>query len=217
VDYESLDGAGAMMGSGGLVVLDEDDCLVEVARYFMSFTQAESCGACTFCRVGTKRMLEILERLCSGGARRGDVERLEELATWVSRGSRCGLGRTAPNPVTAVLTHFRDEVEAHLVGCCPAGRCSELIDYVIGDECIGCTICAQRCCAGAIAPLPYEVHRIDPELCTRCGGCRELCPVDAVQVVSPRGTAALVHGGRAAAPKVAGRAAGDSGELVAGR
>ncbi|MCP4901660.1 MAG: proton-conducting membrane transporter, partial [bacterium] len=183
VDYEALGAAGAMMGSGGMVVLDDSDCMVDIARYFMAFTQTESCGKCTFCRVGTKRMLEILESLCRGTGRAGDLERLEELAGSVTNGSLCGLGRTAPNPVLSTLQHFRDEYEAHLEGRCPAGRCRELITYSIDDNCYGCTRCAQRCASGAIDARPHEQHVIEVEVCTRCDSCRQVCPIDAVRVV----------------------------------
>jgi NADH-quinone oxidoreductase subunit F len=172
-----------MMGSGGLVVLDETDCMVEVARYFMAFTQGESCGKCTCCRVGTHRMLELLTRLCAGEGRPGDLERLEELGRIVRDGSLCGLGRSAPNPVLSTLRYFRSEYEAHLEGRCPAGRCKALIAYTITDECIGCTRCAQSCPAQAIAPRPYEQHRIDAARCIRCGTCRQVCPSEAVRVV----------------------------------
>ena len=170
------------MGSGGLVVLDDSDCMVELARYFIAFTAAESCGRCTFCRIGTTRMLEVLERLCHGKGRAGDVERLEHLGQWVAAGSLCGLGRTAPNPVLSTLAHFREEYVAHVEGRCPAGSCRDLARYSIGAACIGCTKCSQVCAAGAIAPLPYERHAIDPRLCRRCGVCRTACPAGAVEV-----------------------------------
>jgi len=181
VDYEALTAAGAMMGSGGLVVLDETDCMVEIARYFLEFTQRESCGRCTFCRVGTRVMLDILTRLTEGQADAADVARLEELAEQVRAGSLCGLGRTAPNPVLSTLRYFHDEYEAHLAGRCPAKQCRALITYTITEDCIGCTRCAQRCPADAIAPRPHERHEIDPDACIRCGTCAEVCPVDAVR------------------------------------
>ncbi len=184
VDYEALTAAGAIMGSGGLVVLDDADCMVEIARYFLEFTQDQSCGKCTFCRIGTRRMLEILQRLCQGGGRKGDLERLEELARQVQAGSLCGLGRTAPNPVLSTLKHFRSEYEAHLQGRCPAGRCKPLIRYVVTDECIGCTLCAQHCPASAIAMQPYRKHEIDAAKCTRCDTCRTKCPREAIRVES---------------------------------
>ncbi len=182
VDYEALTGAGAIMGSGGLVVLDDTDCMVDVARYFLEFTQRESCGKCTPCRVGTHRMLGILDRFCRGEAKRQDLDRLEELALMVKRTSLCGLGQTAPNPVLTTLKYFRDEYEAHLEGRCPAGKCAALITYRITDDCIGCTKCAQNCPTEAIAITPYQKHTIDPEKCVHCDACRQVCPVDAVVV-----------------------------------
>lgn len=182
VDYEALTAAGAIMGSGGMVVLDEDDCMVDMARYFMSFTQSESCGKCTFCRIGTMRMLEILDGLCAGTGKSGDLERLAELAESVKAGSICGLGKTAPNPVMSLLTHFHDEFEAHIAGRCPAGHCKNLITYSIDETCIGCTLCAQSCAYGAIEMVPYAVHVIVHENCTKCDLCRQVCPVNSVQV-----------------------------------
>lgn len=192
VDYEALVEAGAIMGSGGLVVLDDTDCMVDVARYFLTFTQHESCGKCTFCRVGTRRMLESLEALCAGEARPGTLEELERLALTVRAGSLCGLGRTAPNTVLSTLRYFRGEYEAHLQGRCPAGRCKALIRYAINDKCIGCTRCAQRCPVDAIPMRPYERHEIDQALCTRCDTCRKVCPVQAVEIL-PRGDAEVKH------------------------
>jgi NADH-quinone oxidoreductase subunit F len=185
IDYDALAQTGAIMGSGGLVVLDERDCMVDIARFFLKFTQAESCGKCTFCRIGTKRMLEILERLCAGEGRRDDLEKLATLANYVSRGSLCGLGQTAPNPVLTTLKYFREEYEAHLAGRCPAGRCPSLIRYQVNGNCIGCTLCAQACPVGAIAYRPYEKHEVDERLCTRCDMCRQACQDDAIEVVSP--------------------------------
>lgn len=184
VDYEALAEVGAIMGSGGLVVLDNTDCMVDIARYFLRFTQDQSCGKCTFCRVGTKRMLEILDRMCTGEGRKGDLEELEQLAQSVVAGSICGLGKTAPNPVLSTLTHFRDEYEAHLDGKCPAGKCPQLVRYEINSDCIGCTLCAQHCPVDAIPMTPYRRHTIDLELCTRCDTCRQVCPEDAVVVIS---------------------------------
>jgi NADH-quinone oxidoreductase subunit F len=185
IDYDALAKTGAIMGSGGLVVLDERDCMVDIARFFLKFTQSESCGKCTFCRIGTKRMLEILERLCAGQGRRDDLQKLATLADYVSRGSLCGLGQTAPNPVLTTLRYFREEYEAHLAGRCPAGRCPALIRYQVNANCIGCTLCAQACPVGAIAYRPYEKHEVDERLCTRCDMCRQACQDDAVEVVSP--------------------------------
>ena len=183
VDFDALTEAGAMMGSGGLVVLDDTDCMVDMARYFMTFTQQESCGKCSFCRVGTRHMLDILERLCAGSGAAADLEQLERLAMMVRSGSQCGLGRTAPNPVLSTLTHFRDEYEAHVQGRCPAGTCRALITFEINGNCIGCTQCARKCPVEAIESLPYRQHRIDPERCIRCGACMKECPKNAVGVV----------------------------------
>jgi NADH-quinone oxidoreductase subunit F len=182
VDYEALTGVGAIMGSGGLVVMDESDCMVEMARYFLEFTQDQSCGKCTFCRVGTRRMLDVLDRLCTGHGQDGDLEELETLAASIKKGSLCGLGRTAPNPVLSTLKYFRHEYEAHLQKRCPAGRCKALIKYVVTDDCIGCTLCAQHCPVDAIPMLPYEKHEIDTTKCIRCDTCRGVCPVKAVRV-----------------------------------
>ncbi len=184
VDYEALVNVGAIMGSGGLVVLDNTDCMVDIARYFLRFTQDQSCGKCTFCRIGTKRMLEILDRICTGHGRKGDLEELESLARSVVAGSICGLGKTAPNPVLSTLTYFRQEYEAHLEGKCPAGRCTQLIRYEISSSCIGCTLCAQHCPVQAIPLTPYRRHHVIMDLCTRCDTCRQVCPEDAVHVVS---------------------------------
>ncbi len=182
VDYESLAAAGAIMGSGGLVVLDDSDCMVDMARYFLRFTQAESCGKCTFCRIGTRAMLEILDRLCAGKAAKGDLEKLEQLSKQVKSSSICGLGQTAPNPVLTTLRYFRDEYEEHMKGRCRAGRCTGLIKYEVKDTCIGCTKCAQDCPAGAIEMKPFEIHAIDVNKCTRCDVCRRVCPVNAIEV-----------------------------------
>lgn len=183
VDYESLGGVGAIMGSGGLVVLDNYTCMVDMARYFLHFTQEQSCGKCTFCRVGTKRMLDILERLCAGKAEKKHLEELEHLAHQVGAGSLCGLGKTAPNPVLTTLRYYRDEYEAHLRGECPAGKCRALITYSVTADCTGCTICAQRCPVDAIPLTPYRRHHINMDLCTRCDTCRQVCPANAIKVI----------------------------------
>ena len=183
IDYESLTAVGAIMGSGGLVVLDDRDCMVDVARYFLGFTQYESCGKCTFCRIGTRRLLELLERLCAGQGKAADLAALEELAGQVRAGSLCGLGRTAPNPVVTALRYFREEYEAHVQGRCPAGKCKALIRYEVTDKCIGCTLCAQHCHADAIPLTPYQRHVIDPAKCTRCDACRPACPEQAIRIV----------------------------------
>lgn len=183
IDYESLRQVGAIMGSGGLIVLDDDDCMVDIARYFLEFTQRESCGHCTFCRVGTRKLLDVLERLCAGHGKPGDLKEIETLCHSTTMGSLCGLGKTAPNPVLTTLRYFRDEYEAHLAGRCPAGRCKALIRYDVTRDCIGCTICAQKCPVGAIEATPYRQHWIDPAICTRCDVCRTSCPEDAIRVV----------------------------------
>ncbi|MCX6304905.1 MAG: 4Fe-4S binding protein [Bacteroidetes bacterium] len=183
IDFEALKGAGTMMGSGGMIVLDEADCMVDIAHYFLSFTQSQSCGRCTFCRIGTRRMLEILDKIRNGNGMQEDLANLETLALSTSRGSLCGLGKTAPNPVLTTLRYFREEYEAHLNGMCPAGKCLPLIHYEVTDACIGCTKCAQRCPSDAIAFAPYEKHTIDPEKCIKCDICRQICPVDAILIL----------------------------------
>lgn len=183
IDYESLQRVGAIVGSGGLVVLDDDDCMVDVARYFLEFTQRESCGHCTFCRVGTRKLLDILERLCGGKGRPRDLDEIESLSRSVSLGSLCGLGKTAPNPVLSTLKYFRHEYEAHLKGHCPSGRCKALIRYEVTRDCVGCTLCAQHCPVGAIPLTPYRQHSIDVNACTRCDACRAQCPEEAIVVV----------------------------------
>ncbi|MBN1561616.1 4Fe-4S dicluster domain-containing protein, partial [candidate division KSB1 bacterium] len=182
IDFEALTKAGTMMGSGGLLVMDESDCMVDIARYFLTFTFDQSCGKCTFCRIGTKHMLEILEKLCAGKGVAGDLEKLQDLAEKTRIGSLCGLGKTAPNPVLSALKYFRDEYEAHLDGRCPAKKCRALIRYEITDDCIGCTICAQKCPVNAIPMLPYQKHEIVQADCTKCDTCLQVCPVGAVRV-----------------------------------
>jgi len=182
VDYETLKEIGTMMGSGGMVALDETDCMVDIARYFLEFTQNQSCGKCTFCRIGTRRMLDILERLCAGQGVKTDIDELENLAIMVKKTSLCGLGTTAPNPVLSTIRYFRDEYEAHIEKRCPAGKCKALITYSVTDDCIGCTLCAQHCPVNAIEMKPYEKHEIDAGKCIRCGTCKNICPADAVEV-----------------------------------
>ncbi|MFC2129136.1 NADH-ubiquinone oxidoreductase-F iron-sulfur binding region domain-containing protein, partial [Bacteroidota bacterium] len=180
IDFVSLTDAGAMMGSGGLVVLDENDCMVDIARYFLAFTQDQSCGKCTFCRIGTRKMLEILDKICNGKGNSEDLNTLEKLADNIKKGSMCGLGRSAPNPVLTTLKYFRKEYEAHIEGTCPTGKCKEIIEYEINSNCIGCTKCAQRCPSDAIISKAYERHWIDKEKCIKCDICKQTCSVDAV-------------------------------------
>ncbi|MFZ0281525.1 MAG: NADH-ubiquinone oxidoreductase-F iron-sulfur binding region domain-containing protein, partial [Bacteroidales bacterium] len=184
IDYEELTKMGAMMGSGGMVVLDDADCMVDIAKYFLNFTHKQSCGKCTFCRVGTKKMLDIISRLSEGKADLSEIDELEELCTDVKNGSLCGLGKTAPNPVITGLRYFREEYEAHAHGYCPAKKCSHLIKYTINDDCTGCTKCSQECPVNAIPFKPYEKHEIDQLICTKCDSCRVVCPVKAVEIVN---------------------------------
>lgn len=178
LDFESVTAAGAIMGSGGLIVMDEDTCMVDVARFFMDFCRDESCGKCTPCREGTKRMLQVLERITQGTGQQGDMELLEELASFVKDASLCGLGQTAPNPVLSTLRYFREEYEAHInEKRCPAGVCTALVRYEIDPErCKACGICRKRCPVDAIEGAPKVVHRIIQEKCIRCGTCYEVCP-----------------------------------------
>ena len=185
IDYEKLVATGAIVGSGGLVVVDDTTCMVDLARFFLQFTQDESCGKCVPCRLGTKRMLETLERICAGDGREGDIELLEELAEYVSEGTLCALGGTAPNPVLTTLRYFRSEYEAHInEKCCPAGRCKALITYYIGGNCTGCALCAKKCPTHAISGEKKQVHVIDEDLCINCDTCRQVCNFDAVKVRS---------------------------------
>jgi NADH-quinone oxidoreductase subunit F len=184
IDYESLSTLGAIVGSGGLVVADEDTCMVDFARYFMNFTQEESCGKCVPCRIGTKAMLATLERICAGNGKPGDIDYLQELAEVVKTSALCGLGQTAPNPVLTTIRYFRDEYEAHILEKrCPAKVCKGLITYsIIPEKCNGCMVCLRECTSSAITGAKKELHFINEELCSRCGVCKEVCKFDAVAV-----------------------------------
>ncbi len=184
IDYDSVNATGAIMGSGGMVVMDESTCMVDMARFFLDFTQKESCGKCTFCRIGTKRMLEILSRICEGNGKEGDIEKLEELAYQIKDSSLCGLGQTAPNPVLTTIRYFRNEYEAHIHDKkCPAKSCKPLLTYtVIEENCTGCTVCAKNCPVNAIIGSRKELHFIEQDKCTKCGICFTKCKFEAILV-----------------------------------
>ncbi len=184
IDYESLKKEGAIVGSGGMIVMDEDNCMVEVARYFLSFTQQESCGKCPPCREGTLHMLNILTDITQGRGTEGDIELLEQMARRIADASLCALGQTAPNPVLTTIRHFRDEYEAHInEKRCPAHECKELIGYSIdAEKCTGCTLCFRNCPVNAISGERKQPHKIDPEICIKCGMCRTVCRFSAVKV-----------------------------------
>ncbi len=181
IDYDSINKTGAIMGSGGLVVMDETTCMVDIARFFLEFTQRESCGKCTFCRVGTKRMLEILTRITEGKGQEGDIDLLADLAQQVRNSSLCGLGQTAPNPVLTTIKYFRSEYEAHIANRkCPAHHCAKLLTFTITDDCNGCTLCLKACPTEAITGSRKVKHVIDQELCIVCGECYNACRFDAI-------------------------------------
>lgn len=182
IDYDNLIAIGSMMGSGGLIIMDEDTCMVDIAKFFLEFTVDESCGKCTPCRIGTRRMLEILEKITKGQAEMEDLDRLEELCNHLKTSSLCALGQTAPNPVLSTLRYFREEYIAHIVDKkCPAGVCKDLLHYKIDpDKCKGCTLCARTCPADAIIGSVREVHMINPEKCVKCGACMEKCRFGAI-------------------------------------
>ena len=184
IDFENISKTGAIIGSGGLVVMNETTCMVDMARFFIEFTQKESCGKCTFCRIGTKRMLEILTRLTEGNGRNGDIELLEELCEQVTANSLCGLGQTAPNPVLTTLKYFRNEYEAHIYEKkCPAHSCKNLVKYsIISKNCVGCTACAKICPVNAISGERKKAHSIDQNLCIKCGQCYNKCKFNAIEI-----------------------------------
>jgi NADP-reducing hydrogenase subunit HndC len=182
IDYDNLLAIGSMMGSGGLIVMDEDSCMVDIARFFLDFTVDESCGKCTPCRIGTKRLLEMLDRVTEGNGKPGDIEKMEELCYYIKENALCGLGQTAPNPVLSTLRYFRDEYEAHIYQkTCPAKVCKNLLNYtIIAEKCTGCTLCSRVCPVGAITGTVKQPHVIDHEKCIKCGACMEKCRFGAI-------------------------------------
>jgi NADH-quinone oxidoreductase subunit F len=184
LDFEALTEAGSMMGSGGLIVMDDTSCMVDVARYFVSFLLEESCGKCAPCRLGLPQLSFLLGKVTEGQADETDLRAIETVCRTMTECALCGLGKSAPNPVLSTLRYFRHEYEAHLRGCCPAGVCRALIRYEITDACNGCAACVKPCAANAIRGRRKEPHVIDPALCTKCGICRSVCKFDAVRVVS---------------------------------
>ena len=198
IDYESLIQAGAMMGSGGMIVMDKDTCMVDIAFYFLRFTMEESCGKCAPCRIGTRQMAEILARITEGRAVEGDIERLEKLARVIKRGALCGLGQTSPNPVLTTLRYFREEYEAHIrERACPALVCKALITFSIDPEkCVGCLLCKKNCPVDAISGEVKKVHVIDQTACIKCGACFNVCPAKVQAVTKTTGPAAAAPGGQ---------------------
>ncbi len=183
VDFGSLAKIGSIMGSGGMVVMDDTDCMVDIARFFLEFTVDESCGKCTPCREGTKRMLEMIERITEGKAELEDLDKITSLADTISSTSLCGLGQTASTPVVSTMHYFFDEYQAHVVDKkCPALHCKDLITFFIEDSCIGCTRCARECPVNCISGAVKELHVIDQAACIKCGNCHEVCPVDCITI-----------------------------------
>ena len=189
IDYAALAETGAIMGSGGMIVMDDDNCMVDIARYFLNFTQSESCGKCTFCKIGTKRMLEILERITKGEGEEGDIEKLETLSSQIKTNALCGLGQTAPNPVLTTIRYFKDEYIAHIKEKrCPTHQCKALVRFNICDKCTGCTLCAKKCPVKAITGELKGVHKIDQDKCTKCGICMSVCKFNAVHLTEKNDT-----------------------------
>ncbi|HRT83871.1 MAG TPA: NADH-ubiquinone oxidoreductase-F iron-sulfur binding region domain-containing protein, partial [Bacteroidales bacterium] len=184
IDFDNLIAAGSMMGSGGMIVMDEDDCMVSVAKFYLEFTVDESCGKCAPCRVGNKRLHEMLEKICSGKGTLEDVEYLKNLGNVIKDTALCGLGQTSPNPVLSTIEHFYDEYKAHVTErICPAGQCKALKLYtILADKCTGCTACARSCPVGAISGEKRQAHVIDAEKCIRCGACYDKCKFSAIYV-----------------------------------
>lgn len=184
IDYDNLIAAGSMMGSGGMIVMDEDDCMVDVAKFFLDFTVEESCGKCAPCRIGNKRLYELLDKITKGNGEKADIDRLINLGNVIKDTSLCGLGQSSPNPVLSTIKNFGNEYEAHVTDKkCPSGVCKALMIYEIVEEnCVGCTACARACPVGAITGERKEIHKIDPALCIKCGACEERCKFNAVIV-----------------------------------